>query len=73
MAYRANLRLLCNVATATTANLWESNGEDGTIFIYNATVHVPLIVKPPAGRGFQRAPSTSVETAAVARLSCVAG
>ena len=35
----------------------ESLGEHGErehgFFIYNATVHIPLIVKPPAGRGFQ--------------------
>ena len=49
----------------------ESLGEHGEdehgFFVYNATVHVPLIVKPPAGRGIQpgrrREP---VETAAVA-------
>jgi arylsulfatase A-like enzyme/Tfp pilus assembly protein PilF len=49
----------------------ESLGEHGEdehgFFIYNATVHVPLIVKPPAGSGFRverrREP---VETAAVA-------
>ena len=49
----------------------ESLGEHGEdehgFFVYNATVHVPLIVKPPAGSGIsagrRREP---VETTAVA-------
>jgi len=49
----------------------ESLGEHGEhehgFFVYNATVHVPLIVKPPAGSGFrpERIPRP-VETTAVA-------
>jgi choline-sulfatase len=49
----------------------ESLGEHGEhehgFFVYNATVHVPLIVKPPAGSGFQPGRiSRPVETVAVA-------
>ena len=49
----------------------ESLGEHGEhehgFFIYNATVHVPLIVKPPAGSGVRLGRvSRPVETAAVA-------
>jgi choline-sulfatase len=49
----------------------ESLGEHGEhehgFFVYNATVHVPLIVKPPAGSGFRPGRiSRPVETAAVA-------
>jgi arylsulfatase A-like enzyme/Flp pilus assembly protein TadD len=49
----------------------ESLGEHGEhehgFFVYNATVHVPLIVKPPAGSGVRPGRvSRPVETAAVA-------
>jgi choline-sulfatase len=49
----------------------ESLGEHGEyehgFFVYNATVHVPLIVKPPAGSGISRDRRRQpVETAAVA-------
>jgi len=49
----------------------ESLGEHGEhehgFFVYNATVHVPLIVKPPAGSGIRPGRvSRPVETAAVA-------
>jgi arylsulfatase A-like enzyme/Tfp pilus assembly protein PilF len=49
----------------------ESLGEHGEdehgFFVYNATVHVPLIVKPPAGSGISPGRrSEPVETAAVA-------
>jgi choline-sulfatase len=49
----------------------ESLGEHGEdehgFFIYNATVHVPLIVKPPAGSGIQTGRRQDpVETSAVA-------
>jgi arylsulfatase A-like enzyme/tetratricopeptide (TPR) repeat protein len=49
----------------------ESLGEHGEdehgFFLYNATVHVPLIVKPPAGSGIPAARRPDpVETAAVA-------
>lgn len=49
----------------------ESLGEHGEdehgFFVYNATVHVPLIVKPPAGSGIATGRrSEPVETAAVA-------
>jgi choline-sulfatase len=49
----------------------ESLGEHGEdehgFFVYNATVHVPLIVKPPAGSGIQaQRRHDPVETAAVA-------
>ena len=49
----------------------ESLGEHGEdehgFFVYNATVHVPLIVKPPAGSGIRsERRRDAVETAAVA-------
>ena len=49
----------------------ESLGEHGEqehgLFVYNATVHIPLIVKPPAGSGVRRGRvSRLVETIAVA-------
>jgi tetratricopeptide (TPR) repeat protein len=49
----------------------ESLGEHGEtehgFFLYNATVHVPLIVKPPAGSGISTGRSSEpVETTAVA-------
>ncbi len=49
----------------------ESLGEHGEdehgFFVYNATVHVPMIVKPPAGSGIQaQRRHDPVETAAVA-------
>ena len=48
----------------------ESLGEHGEdehgFFVYNSTLHVPLIVKPPAGRGFRASRvSRPVETTAV--------
>ncbi len=55
----------------TLSDHGESLGEHGEtehgFFIYNATVHVPLIVKPPAGRGMATGRrSETVETTAVA-------
>jgi choline-sulfatase len=49
----------------------ESLGEHGEqehgFFVYNSTVHIPLIVKPPAGSGFRPGRvSRPVETTAVA-------
>jgi len=49
----------------------ESLGEHGEdehgFFVYNATVHIPLIVKPPAGSGIRPGRrSEPVETAAIA-------
>jgi choline-sulfatase len=49
----------------------ESLGEHGEqehgFFVYDSTVHIPLIVKPPAGSGFQLARvSRAVETTAIA-------
>jgi arylsulfatase A-like enzyme/Flp pilus assembly protein TadD len=49
----------------------ESLGEHGEhehgFFVYDSTVHIPLIVKPPAGSGFRRGRvSHTVETTAVA-------
>src|SRR5204862_7840860 len=49
----------------------ESLGDHGEkehgFFVYNSTVHVPLIVKPPAGSGFRLGRiSRPVETTAVA-------
>ena len=48
-------------------SLGEHGEEEHGFFIYNATVHVPLIVKPPAGSGIQAGRrGEPVETAAVA-------
>ncbi len=49
----------------------ESLGEHGEqehgFFVYNSTVHIPLIVKPPAGNGFRPGRvSRAVETTAIA-------
>jgi choline-sulfatase len=49
----------------------ESLGEHGEqehgFFVYNSTVHIPLIVKPPAGSGFRPGRvSRAVETTAIA-------
>ena len=49
----------------------ESLGEHGEhehgFFVYNSTVHIPLIVKPPAGSGFRPGRvSRAVETIAIA-------
>jgi len=49
----------------------ESLGDHGEkehgFFVYNSTVHIPLIVKPPAGSGFRPGRvTTPVETTAVA-------
>ena len=49
----------------------ESLGEHGEqehgFFVYNSTVHIPLIVKPPAGSGFRPdRVSRAVETTAIA-------
>src|SRR4029077_11393808 len=49
----------------------ESLGEHGEkehgFFVYNSTVHIPLIVKPPAGSGFRPGRvARPVETTAVA-------
>jgi len=49
----------------------ESLGDHGEqehgFFIYNSTVHIPLIIKPPAGRGIRPGRiATAVETVAVA-------
>ncbi len=48
-------------------SLGEHGEEEHGFFVYNATVHVPLIVKPQAGSGIQRQRRRDpVETAAVA-------
>lgn len=49
----------------------ESLGEHGEqehgFFVYNSTVHIPLIIKPPAGSGFRSGRiSRAVETTAIA-------
>jgi len=50
----------------------ESLGEHGEkehgFFVHNSTVHIPLIVKPPAGSGFRSGRvARPVETTAVAQ------
>ncbi len=55
----------------TLSDHGESLGEHGEhehgFFVYNSTIHIPLIVKPPAGSGLQpRRVSLPIETASVA-------
>lgn len=71
MAWLKQNHLYDSSLIVTLSDHGESLGEHGEdehgFFVYNATVHVPLIVKPPAGSGIaagrRRDP---VETAAVA-------
>jgi choline-sulfatase len=64
-------RLYDRSAIVMLSDHGESLGEHGEsehgFFIYNSTVHIPLIVKPPAGRGFPATRITApVETTAIA-------
>jgi arylsulfatase A-like enzyme/Flp pilus assembly protein TadD len=64
-------RLYDQSAIVMLSDHGESLGEHGEqehgFFIYNSTVHIPLIVKPPAGRGIPPGRvATPVETVAVA-------
>jgi arylsulfatase A-like enzyme/Tfp pilus assembly protein PilF len=64
-------RLYERTAIVFLSDHGESLGEHGEgehgFFVYNSTVHIPLIVKPPAGRGFPRGRQAEpAETTAVA-------
>lgn len=71
IAWLKQSKLYDSCLIATLSDHGESLGEHGEdehgFFVYNATVHVPLIVKPPAGSSIktQKRPDP-VETAAVA-------
>ena len=71
MAWLKQNRLYDSSLIVVLSDHGESLGEHGEdehgFFIYNATVHVPLIVKPPAGSGIGRGRRPEpVETTAVA-------
>lgn len=71
IAWLKQSRLYDRTAIVVLSDHGESLGEHGEkehgFFVYNSTVHIPLIVKPPAGSEFRpdRVP-TPVETVAVA-------
>jgi choline-sulfatase len=71
MAWLKQNRLYDSSLIVALSDHGESLGEHGEdehgFFLYNATVHVPLIVKPPAGSGIRAARRPDpVETVAVA-------
>jgi arylsulfatase A-like enzyme/Flp pilus assembly protein TadD len=71
MAWLKQNRLYDSSLIVALSDHGESLGEHGEdehgFFVYNATVHVPLIVKPPAGSGIAAGRrGEPVETAAVA-------
>jgi arylsulfatase A-like enzyme/Flp pilus assembly protein TadD len=71
MAWLKQSRLYDSSLIVMLSDHGESLGEHGEkehgFFIYNSTVHVPLIVKPPAGSGFRPGRvAKPVETTAVA-------
>jgi arylsulfatase A-like enzyme/Flp pilus assembly protein TadD len=71
MAWLKQSRLYDRSLIVFLSDHGESLGEHGEqehgFFVYNSTVHVPLIVKRPAGSGFRRGRvSRPVETVAVA-------
>jgi arylsulfatase A-like enzyme/Flp pilus assembly protein TadD len=71
MAWLKQNKLYDSSVIVALSDHGESLGEHGEdehgFFVYNATVHVPLIVKPPAGSGIQaQRRRDPVETAAVA-------
>src|SRR5262249_2780434 len=71
MAWLRQHNLYASSLIAALSDHGESLGEHGEdehgFFIYNATVHVPLIVKPPAGSGVQtQRRNDPVETSALA-------
>ena len=64
-------QLYNNTAIVLLSDHGESLGDHGEkehgFFVYNSTIHIPLIVKLPAGSGFRPGrTSTPVETVAVA-------
>jgi choline-sulfatase len=71
IAWLKNARLYDRSAVVVLSDHGESLGEHGEsehgFFIYNSTVHIPLIVKPVVRQGFQASRlSSPVETTAVA-------
>jgi len=71
IAWLKGNQLYARTLIAALSDHGESLGEHGErehgFFIYNSTVHVPLVLKPPAGSGFQHGRiSIPVETTAVA-------
>lgn len=71
IAWLKQNRLYDGTAIVLLSDHGESLGDHGEkehgFFIYNATVHIPLIVKPPAGSGFRPSRvARPVETVAVA-------
>ena len=71
IAWLKQNRLYDRTAIVVLSDHGESLGEHGEkehgFFVYNSTVHIPLIVKPPAGSGFRPGRvSAPVETVAVA-------
>jgi arylsulfatase A-like enzyme/Flp pilus assembly protein TadD len=71
MAWLKQNRLYDRTAIVVLSDHGESLGEHGEkehgFFVYNSTVHIPLIVKPPADSGFRPGRvSAPVETVAVA-------
>ena len=71
IAWLKNAKLYDRSAIVVLSDHGESLGEHGEsehgFFIYNSTVHIPLIAKPPARQGFQASRfSSPVETTAVA-------
>ncbi len=71
IAWLKQNRLYDRTAIVVLSDHGESLGEHGEkehgFFVYNSTVHIPLIVKPPAGSGFRPGRvAAPVETVAVA-------
>ena len=71
IAWLKQNRLYDRTAIVVLSDHGESLGEHGEkehgFFVYNSTIHIPLIVKPPAGSGFRPGRVTApVETVAVA-------
>ena len=71
MAWLKQNRLYDRTLIVVLSDHGESLGDHGEkehgFFVYNSTVHIPLIVKPPAGSGFRPGRVTRpVETVAVA-------
>ena len=71
IAWLKQNQLYDRTAIVVLSDHGESLGEHGEkehgFFVYNSTIHIPLIVKPPAGSGFRPGRVASpVETVAVA-------
>jgi arylsulfatase A-like enzyme/Tfp pilus assembly protein PilF len=71
IAWLKSKQLYSRTLIVSVSDHGESLDEHGErehgFFVYNSTIHVPLIVKPPAGSGFRQGRvSTPVETTAIA-------